>query len=213
MNIGLLIGYLVFKSREGIKMGDKVVDLLVERMNRTHHYIDVTVNKISQEDLCLRPALTAPPIGWHVWHISRWADWFQASFASQTQVWESQQLSVSLGLDGMALGPMQTGMTMSHDDAAQLPVIIGKERLIDYMKTVFALNQTVLSNVTLDDLYQSRESFAKWDSVDGTIIRAKGKNVTLIDDIGYHFAHANRHLGMIEGLIGAVLNRSGTASI
>lgn len=194
-------------------MGDKVVELLVGRMNRTHHFIEVTVNQLSQEDLCLRPALTAPPIGWHVWHISRWADWFQASFPAQTQIWEAQGLMSKLGLDGMALGPMQTGMTMSHDDAAQIPIIIGKEQLIDYMKTVFALNQTVLSDVTLDDLYQDRESFAKWESVDGEIIRAKGKNVTLIHDIGYHLTHANRHLGMIEGLIGAILDRSGTASI
>jgi hypothetical protein len=194
-------------------MDDKVVELLVVRMNRTHHFIEATVSDLSQEDLCLRPASTAPPIGWHIWHITRWADWFQASFPNQTQLWETQQLSLSLGLDDMALGPMQTGMTMSHDDAAQIPIIIGKERLIDYMKTVFALNKTVLSNVALDDLYQSRESFAKWDSVDGKIIRTKGKDVTLVDDIGYHLTHANRHLGMIEGLIGAVLDRSGTASI
>ena len=194
-------------------MGDKVVDLLVQRTNRTHYYIDTTISKLSYDDLCLRPAPTAPPIGWHVWHISRWADWFQASFPSQTQVWEAQELSSNFGLDGMVLGPMQTGMTMSHDDAAQIPIIIGKERLIEYMKVVFALNETVLSDLTLDDLYQSRESFAKWDSVDGKIIRAKGKDVTLVEDIGYHFAHANRHLGMIEALIGAVLDRSGTASI
>lgn len=194
-------------------MGDKVVELLVGRMNRTHHFIEVTVKQLSQDDLCLRPALTAPPIGWHVWHISRWADWFQASFPAQSQLWEAHQLMSKLGLDDMALGPMQTGMTMSHDDAAQIPIIIGKEQLIDYMKTVFALNQTVLSDVTLEDLYQPRESFAKWDSVDGEVIRAKGKDVTLVDDIGYHLTHANRHLGMIEGLIGAILDRSGTASI
>ena len=113
----------------------------------------------------------------------------------------------------MELGPMQTGMTMDHDDAAQVPVIMGKTRLIEYMNAVFALNKTVLSDITHDDLYLPRESFAKWDYVDNQIIRAKGKDVTLIDDIGYHFAHANRHLGMIEGLIGVVLHRAGTASI
>lgn len=194
-------------------MGDKIVDTLLERVIRTHQYIELTTSKLSADDFCLRPSPTAPPIGWHIWHISRWADWFQASFPNQAQIWETQQMMSGLELDNMALGPMQTGMTMSHDDAAKIPIIIGKERLIDYMKAVFALNKTVLKDITLDNLYQSRESFAKWDSVDGKIIRAKGKEVTLIDDIGYHFAHANRHLGMIEALIGATLNQAGTASI
>ena len=194
-------------------MGDKIVDTLIERVNRTHHYIDLTISKLSSDDFCLRPAPTAPPIGWHVWHISRWADWFQASFPNQAQIWETNAMVSELELDNMPLGPMQTGMMMSHDDAAQIPIIIGKERLIDYMKAVFELNKTVLQDITLENLYESRESFAKWDSVDGQVIRAKGKAVTLIDDIGYHFAHANRHLGMIEGLIGAILDQAGTASI
>lgn len=194
-------------------MGDKVVDTLVERMIRTHHYIELTTIKLSAEEFCLRPSPTAPPIGWHIWHIARWADWFQASFPNQSQIWESQNKVSEFGLDRMALGPMQTGMTMSHDDAAQIPTIIGQERILDYMKAVFVANQTVLSDLTLDDLYQARESFAKWESVDNKIIRAMGKPVTLIDDIGYHFAHANRHLGMIEGIIGVTLQRAGTASI
>lgn len=194
-------------------MGDKIVDTLVGRIIRTHNYMYHLVKNMSEADLCKQPSPVSPPIGWHVWHIVRWADWFQASFPAQTQIWETRNMMSSLGLDRMELGPMQTGMTMNHADAAQIPSIIGKEQLVDYMKTVFALNQAVLGDLMLDELYLSRESFAKWDSVDGKIIRAKGKDVTLIEDMGYHFAHANRHLGMIEGLIGAVLNRSGTASI
>lgn len=194
-------------------MGDKIVDTLVERINRTHHYIELSTASLSFDELCLRSSLTAPPIGWHIWHIARWADWFQASFPNQSQIWESQNQVSELGLNNLALGPMQTGMTMSHDDAAQIPIVIGKDRLFNYMKAVFSANQTVLSNLTLDDLYESRESFAKWDTVDGEIVRSKGKAVTLIDDMGYHFAHANRHLGMIEGIIGITLHREGTASI
>jgi len=194
-------------------MRDQIAEMLANRIIRTHNYIASVITKLAEEEICLRPASTAPPIGWHVWHISRWADWFQASFPHREQLWETQNWLDKLSIPADRLGPMQTGMTMEHDAAANVPELLGKTNLIEYMEDVFRANEEVLNNLDLEDLYTQRESFAKWRYVDGQVIRAKGQDVLVIDDIGYHFAHANRHLGMIEALIGASLQQSGTVSI
>ena len=194
-------------------MRDPIAETLANRIIRTHSYINSVVIDLTEEGICLRPAQTAPPIGWHVWHISRWADWFQASFPQGEQIWETQNWQDKLSMSSDKLGPMQTGMTMEHDDAANVPKLLGKTNLIDYMESVFQANEDVLNKLSLEDFYAPRESFAKWRYVDGQVVRAKGQDVLLIDDIGYHFAHANRHLGMIEALVGASLQQSGTVSI
>lgn len=194
-------------------MVDKIVETLTERILRTHSFIQKIVEDLSEDDLCLRPSLTAPPIGWHLWHIVRWADDFQASFVNHASIWETDNLRKVFNLETLFLGPLETGMTMAHDDAALICTKIGKTNLFRYMHDVFSANKHALTGLSLDDLYASRESFGKWDEVDGKIVKAKGQTVTLIDDIGYHLTHANRHLGMIEALVGASLIRSGTASI
>ena len=194
-------------------MRDPIVETLANRIIRTHNYIASAVTDLTEQAICYRPAQTAPPIGWHVWHISRWADWFQASFSPREQLWETQNWQDKLAISSEKLGPMQTGMTMEHDDAANVPKLLGKDNLIAYMEAVFQANEEIMNTLSLQDLSSSRESFAKWRFVDGQVVRAKGQDVLLIDDVGYHFAHANRHLGMIEALIGATLQQSGTVSI
>ena len=194
-------------------MRDKSVETLTGWMNWTHNSIADTVANLDESVLCLSLAPTAPPIGWHVWHISRWADWLQASFPEHEQIWESEDMTSTFKLDVKLLGPMQTGLTMPLHYATKIPQQIGKAPLFDYMNRVFAATENVLNNIELDDLFKPRESFAKWENVDGKIIRAKGKEVTLYYDIMYHFGHAGRHLGMIEALIGAILRRNGTATL
>jgi hypothetical protein len=194
-------------------MGDKVVEVLVGRIISVHNLIYNLVKDLSEADLCLQPSPTASPIGWHVWHVTRCTDLFLASQPNQDEVWEKQEMVTSLGLDITQLGLLQMGGGMSNDIATAIPKQIGKQPLIEYTQTVFELTNTALKTLSLEDLYAERESILRFQVIDGKLIETAGANVLLIDDIGFHYAHTYRHLGMIEGLIGAILDKSGTATI
>lgn len=89
---------------------------------------------------------------------------------------------------------------MSHEEAARLPKIIGKQHIIDYATVVFNLIVEALEDVKLDDLYIPVKADAP-------------KPPLLIEDVLFLINHGGRHLGMIEALIGVVFEREGTASI
>ena len=57
-----------------------IFDTLVQRICTTDAYLLPVTDDLTDEQLSKRPSQTAPPIGWHLWHIARWADRFQASF-------------------------------------------------------------------------------------------------------------------------------------
>lgn len=194
-------------------MNDPIVKSLVGRIQFAHHKIHESVLHLSQPELCQQPSPTAPPIGWHIFHIVRWADMFQASFPDQQHVWDRDNLASDSGLESANLGLLQTGATLSPHEATHIPLSIGKDRLTQYTEVVFGLSTDALKQITLDDLYTSRESILRIDFSTKPISEGKGVDVLLVDDISFHISHASRHLGMIEALIGTMFNRSGTATI
>lgn len=194
-------------------MRDPIVNSLIERTNWTHHKIYNMMDELTEQELCEQPSSAAPSIGWHGWHIARIADMLQASFPNRQQVWEKENLASTFGLDPSKLGLLQQGATLSPQDASTIPSVIGKERLINYARTVFDLSTEVMSSLTLDDFYARRESMLKIDWSTRPPSEGKGSEVVLIDDINFHLGHAQRHLGSMEATIGITLNRSGTATI
>ena len=61
-------------------MGNIIMVGLSMRIQWTHNSIISTAEALTETQLSQQPGPTSPPIGWHLWHTSRWADRLQASF-------------------------------------------------------------------------------------------------------------------------------------
>ncbi len=203
-------------------MSDTIGNLVARRIRGTHKMIFAVTEDLTDAQLAQRPGPTAPPIGWHLWHISRWADRLQASFSGETtgshdpdsEIWAVEGLAAQWGLNPETLGVLETGGGMDHDDAAALP-LTGKRALLEYTRQAFSeANQAVAS---LEDhrLQESRPSILPMLQLSpaGKLAAVSERESTVIGDLLFHLAHANRHLGMIEALRGAVLEMHGTASV
>ena len=67
--------------------------------------------------------------------------------------------------------------------------------------------------MTEADLDWVRPNIAAWKlDEDGRVVAAPAAETPLVTDLYYHYGHAARHLGMIEGLRGAQ-GIHGTASV
>ena len=167
---------------------------------------------LSEEELFYQPSLTVSPIAWHIWHVARCADMLQASFRGQ-QVWERDQLVTMYELDAAKLGLLQMGALQDSQDAAIAPKQIGKNNLLSYSREVFDCVGEVFASLTRDDLYEPRESILKinWDA--RPQVEGKGRDVLTVNDLTFHHGHSQRHLGMVEALVGVLFERQGTATI
>lgn len=194
-------------------MSDPIVDSILGNINWTQNRMLRDTSALTEAEFCRQPSPSAPPIGWHVFHVARLADMLQASFPNRQQFWDKEKLAAEIGLDPTKLGLLQMGATQSHADAANIPIVIGQERLIAYARSAFDLTDDVLQDLTVDDLYTPRESILKINWSAQPLTEGKGADGLLFDDVQFHMTHTQRHLGMIEALIGATLNREGTATV
>ena len=157
------------------------------------------VQDLEEEDFCRQPSRVAPPIGWHLWHIARVDDTMQADIYDHTQVWERDNMVTMFQLDPNKLGTRQMGPEMSHEDAVQVTRAIGKSNIVSYSQNVFTLLSERIDGMELEDLTVLK-------------INPKGIEQTVHERILAHISHGERHLGMIEALIGVMFDREGTAT-
>ena len=205
-------------------MDSTVFQTLVQRLHNVNSNLLKVTQDLSFEQLCKRPSLTAPPIGWHLWHISRWSDRFQASFPKRgdglskeysnpnRDLWHIENLAAQWDLSPTTLGVLETGAGMEHDVAATIPKIIGKENMLNYARRVFVASEQALSSLTVSELDHPRTSILELEILGSSLQEAPGEETTNIADILFHITHANRHLGMIEALRG-LLDMNGTATV
>jgi hypothetical protein len=206
------INFIKYHSLKAETMHDLVGLTLTEKINSTHDRIIKICAPLTNEEITKRPSKDAPPIGWHLWHISRWTDHLQGSFPNRQQIWEHDNYAVQWMLDTTLLGPMQTGMGMPVYMATETIEKIGKVRLLDYARLVFNSTRDALRGLEMEDLQTKRPSVSTVEYKNGQVLYADPKQTTLLADCVAHIAHAGRHLGMIEALIGATLDRPGTSS-
>ena len=206
-------------------MNDETSTAIINRIHRTHAWILQTAEKLTEDELCQRFGPSAPPIGWHLWHIARWADRVQASLPKvdeQTDdqpnpnrgIWEQEQLVEQWDLDPATLGTLQEGSGMDFEIASVLPRHIGKEKLLAYVQHVFTATDAAVAALSPEQFSESRSSVMEYayDTTSGKIWAAPGAQTTLAADLIFHVSHANRHLGMMEALSG-LLDKKGTATV
>ena len=194
-------------------MSDPVIKEILDTISWTQNRMIRETSNLTEAEFCRQPSLAAPPIGWHVWHIGRWADILQASMTDLQEYWEKAELVVKFGLDPTKLGLLQMGSIQSPQEAADVISTMGQERLLEYARSTFDMTDAALKELALADLYTPRESILRIDWSARPFTEGRGADVLLFDDLKFHMNHSQRHLGMIEALIGVMFNRAGTATI
>jgi hypothetical protein len=190
-------------------MSGSVTLMILERIHKSHRRLLEIVDDLSEEQLNWRPGSHAPSIGFHVWHMARWADRLQATLPSMTtsqaqrlgpvrEIWEADAFAQRWGWRADVLGYGQTGMEMSDDMAADLE-LPHKDTLIDYASHAFAAADRAVG------------------AIDDPQLEERGIDIYGQENsVGYvllvHLSHASRHLGMIEALRG-VQGLRGTATV
>ena len=202
-----------------------VVNQLAGIVKWTHHSMIALTEDLSNERFAQHPSPSAPPIGWHLFHIARWADRLQASLlvgsAKQSklshlsgEIWTGDDLAIQWGLKPGSLGLLEAGTGMDVDSAVSL-ALAGKSTLLDYARRTFSKAEQALSVQRDEQLQDSRLGILPRLEVrlSGELYFASDYETILLNDLLFHISHGGRHLGMIEGLRGALFAMAGTASV
>jgi hypothetical protein len=190
-------------------MSDLVARELAERLAKTHARLIEIVADLSEDQVGWRLDLHAPPIGFHLWHMARWADRVQATLPAMSaalgerldapgEIWEANALARQWGWQTEQLGYGQTGMELGDELAAELQ-LPSRDVLVDYARQAFAAANSAFGALD-DSLLQER----------GIDIYGRENSVAYV--LLVHLSHASRHLGMIEALRG-VGGLRGTATV
>jgi hypothetical protein len=206
-------------------MSDIIKEALSSRIRWTHAKIISLGEALTEAQFARQPGPTSPPIGWHVWHASRWADRFQASFQTDSlegtyqvllaaEIWKKENPAQKWGLRIESFGLLETGATMSVEAAVSI-ASVGKSVLIDYARRVFDAAEQAISFLDDKMLTESRCSILprleiKPDKTPGFV---GDRDTTVFDELLFHATHAGRHLGMMEALRGALFEVSGSVSM
>jgi hypothetical protein len=192
----------------------------------THQAILRLVQDLSDEMLAQPPSATAPPIGWHLFHIARWADRLQASLPNRLpadshpsqlldQIWFVEEVACAWEIDPNTLGWLETGPGMTIEDAV-IVASVGRARLTAYAEQVFQAADEALQQLHDHNLMQERNCIIPgmhFNPETWTIETTGPNRGSLFDDLTFHSGHADRHLGMVEALIGAMHSVRGTATV
>ena len=173
-------------------MPESIMAEICEQYRNTHeNLLDLIVN-LTDEQIGWTPNATTPSIGFHIWHLARWADYLQEMINGQgSQLWEKEELGIRWNMETASLGYAQTGMSMD-DKAAMTLRMPGKELLLDYTRRTFAAAQRAVEGISDKEFYKIFEGFHGENWHDGHIGPI----------ISTWMTHDNRHLGMIECLVG-----------
>jgi hypothetical protein len=193
-------------------MSDSAASLIIDAYCKTHRTMLEFLQKRSDEEL--RWSMdSGNPIAWHAWHVARWADNLQAAIPGMTaalgqrlgtgvQIWYSQGIADKWGFTGSDLGYDQTGMDMPDEAARQL-IFPAQTMLLDYVERAFGAAERAVSAIDAEQFISREQPQPMTEGIWG--------ESTVGAAVLSHVTHANRHLGMMEALLGLQGGR-GTAT-
>ena len=83
-------------------MADQKSDIArfaVGLIETAHRRLYEATDGLMEEQLYYQPSPETNSIGWLAWHLSRWKDYFCATFTGEEQVWVSQGWAKRFGMD------------------------------------------------------------------------------------------------------------------
>jgi hypothetical protein len=173
-------------------MTESIMAEISEQNRNTHEILLDLIGSLTDEQIGWTPNTTTPSIGFHVWHLARWADYLQEMINGRgSQLWEKEGLAACWDMETASLGYAQTGMSM--DDKATMTLRIPRKvLLLDYARRAFALAEQAVETINDNEFYKIYETLHGENWRDGHIGPI----------ISTWMIHDNRHLGMIECLVG-----------
>lgn len=201
-------------------MTNKTYQYITNRVYGMHGWLIRAGESVTSEQFSHTFSKDAPPIGWHLWHMARFADRLQAKLtgaanqAPAAEIWYRDVVALTWRLEPEKLGVFETGMGQAHEAAALTIAAAGQSAVVDYAGTVFdACNAVIrqLSDRDLDMTYDGLLDFA-YDGKTGRVWEGEPKKSVIIEDLIFHANHGSRHMGMMEALRG-LLGTAGTLSV
>ena len=173
-------------------MTEGIMTEISKQYRTTHENLLDLVAGLTHEQMGWTPNATTPSVGFHVWHLARWADYLQEIINGRgSQLWEKEGLAARWDMETAGLGYAQTGMSMDDQTAVTLR-LPGKDLLLDYARRAFAAAQQAVERIGDQAFYDIYETLHEENWRDGHIGPI----------ISTWMTHDNRHLGMIECLVG-----------
>lgn len=183
-------------------MQNIVAPLIVERIARTHVQLLTAADELSDDKLAWRAGARAPAIGFHVWHVARWADRLHAKLPTMlgsgagVEVWDTEHFADRWLVGSDRLGFQSTGMGMDEDASTQIP-LAGKDVLLAYARRAYAACDQALAPLGDQELGRACRN----------LIYERDEEACVGQFVVGHLVHAGRHLGMIEALRGVMADR------
>ena len=86
-------------------MTESIMAEISEQYRNTHeNLLDLIVN-LTDEQIRWTPNETTPSVGFHIWHLARWADYLQEMINGRgSQLWEKEELAVRWDMETASLG-------------------------------------------------------------------------------------------------------------
>ena len=192
-------------------MKPSFIKKISSRLERCHNQILDCVERVDEQDASKWLNQTAPSIKWHLWHMGRWADYaryklllspditqYKSVSNITSELWNTNSFAELWSMENYNLGTWGVGAELSYEESKTLPLPDVNE-VLKYASLTFDAFQQLLKEVP--NAFFNRP-FEDWHSV----------QTTVEDTIIGYIAHANRHLGMIEAILG-VLGYKGSATI
>lgn len=168
--------------------GDNLLMALKKHRAEAHARLFSVLEDLDDEAFAWQPAPNLPSIAFHVWHLGRWADLDREAVGGGSQIWTGEGLARAWGLSASELGIAETGMGMG-DDMTPALARLDRHRILDYARRALAALDEYVTGIAASDLASMSPSPSGGERAAGALLMS-------------HFAHDNRHLGMIEALRG-----------
>ena len=139
-------------------MANKTFHYIKNRVYLAHNWLVRAGESVSSDQFFRQFSADAPPIGWHLWHIARFADRLQSKLTTGThsepgtEVWYREAVASNWQLEADWLGVFETGMGQAHKDAQVTIVKAGQSAVLDYAQAVFAVCDTTIGQLSDSDL-------------------------------------------------------------
>ncbi len=193
-------------------MDSMVTSILTQRAAAIHAHLLGAACEPDVDQFTLWLAPNVPSVGWHLWHIARWADRVHAilpimlasgrrPLQSGPEIWEAESLASKWGFDVASLGYGQTGMEMG-DKAASSLRLPDRESLVDYAQRAFTAAEATFGGISDDRLAVRGPDLLYAGRVD--------RERSVCEALVGHVSHASRHLGTMEGIRPLLLQKPGS---
>jgi hypothetical protein len=201
-------------------MTDSTNQFLKTRLYFVHNWLLRAGENVNAEQFCHVFSQDAPAIGWHLWHMARFADRLQSKLAHVTdgeiapEIWYHDNVSILWDVSAEKLGVFESGMGQAHEDAQAIMTQVGQSATLHYAKTVFdRCNARIkaIAEADFDNVYFGILDYG-YDPETGVVWATEPIESTVGQDLIFHVTHGSRHMGMMEALTG-LLGSAGTLSV